>query len=369
MPGQPASSTTHRPIFIAGTPGSGTTLLRLMLDSHENIAIAQETGFLRLAATHRWVPYWELGDQWAKNLGLSESEMWAQLGDFYGGLFASYAVRRGKQRWGDKTPLHVWHLGLAEQMYPELQVIGIVRHPTAVVASQRRRFRRGVGRASKQWKRSTMILLQQAAELGDRCVVLRYEDLVIAPEATMRPLLEWLGEPWSDRVLAHHEAQPSGGAAAEVEGFTRTDTPIDSSRVDTWQDLIRGPSLDKVVKRTEALAGFLGYNPMVGEPTQPWAPDAPYLTGTQVRERQHSGSGIDWAKRAKPPVADRPMRPPAPKRGRHKKGLTLDEVTLGALVRHKLIGLAHRRLPDNVRHRANNLRRKSAKVDRLIGPR
>lgn len=368
MPGEP-TSTQHRPILIAGTPGSGTTLLRLMLDSHENIAIAQETGFLRLAATHRWVPYWELGGEWAGNLGLSEVELWRRLGDFYGELFASYAAGRGKQRWGDKTPLHVWHLGLAARMYPELRVVGIVRHPSAVVASQRRRFRRDVGRASRQWKHSTTMLLQQAADLGDRCIVLRYEDLVGAPEATMRPMLEWLGEPWSDQVLAHHEVQPSSGAAGEVEGFTRTDTPIDTSRVDTWQDLIRGNSLEKVVKRTGALASFLGYDPAIGEPTGPWATGAPYLTGREIRERQRAGGAIDWTKRVRVPVPDRPMRPPAPKRGRRTRGLTLDDVTFGALLRHKIMGAAHRRLPDNVRRRANDVRRNNASIDRLIGPR
>lgn len=185
----------------------------------------------------------------------------------------------------------------------------------------------------------------------------------------MRPMLEWLGEPWSDHVLAHHEVQPSSGASGEVEGFTRTDTPIDISRVDTWQDLIRGPSLDKVVKRTGTLAGFLGYDPTRGEPISPWTTGAPYLTGSEIGQRQRANDTIDWSKQVRVPVPDRPMHPPAPKRGRRKRGLSLDDVTIAGLLRHKLIGVAHRRLPDRVRRRANDVRRKNAKVDRLIGPR
>ena len=37
----------HQPVpFIVGSPRSGTTLLRLMLDSHPRLAIPPETGFL-----------------------------------------------------------------------------------------------------------------------------------------------------------------------------------------------------------------------------------------------------------------------------------------------------------------------------------
>src|SRR5581483_4079891 len=89
MPDQRAP-TPHRPIFIVGANGSGTTLLRLMLDSHPNLAIPPETGFLRLAMAHQWVPYWPLGEGWHTRLGLSDDDLTAALATFYGGMFASY---------------------------------------------------------------------------------------------------------------------------------------------------------------------------------------------------------------------------------------------------------------------------------------
>jgi hypothetical protein len=364
-------SSAHRPILIVGANGTGTTLLRLMLDSHENIAIPPETGFLRLAAAHRWVPYWELGGQWSASLDLGEHDVWQRLADFYGGLFASYAENRGKGRWGDKTPFHVWHLPLAAQMYPELQVVGIVRHPGAVVTSLRRRFRRSLGRSTRHWKRSTKVLLQHAADLGDRSVVIRYEDLVRDPEAVMRPLLDWLGEPWSERVLAHHEVQQSAGTAAEAEGFTRTDAPIDSSNVGTWAGQLQEQALTTLVARTGELARFLGYDPAHGEPVEALAASSPFLTGSQIRERMTSRvSAIDWSRQLKPPAADRPLRPPSPPRRRKRRpSMTLDDVKLGELLRHRAIGVAHRTLPDETRHRANKVRRKRPLLDRLLGPR
>jgi hypothetical protein len=360
----------HRPILIVGANGTGTTLLRLMLDSHEHIAIPHETGFLRLAAVHRWVPYWELGDQWAKSLDLTDDALMQRLAAFYGGLFSSYAEGRGKQRWGDKTPFHVWHLELATRMFPEVQVVGIVRHPGAVVTSLRRRFRRPLGRSVRHWKRSTRLLLQQAAQLGDRCVVLRYEDLVLAPEPTMRSLLEWLDEPWSDAVLAHHEVQQSAGGAAEVEGFTRTDTPIDAAHVTEWEKHLRGDALAKVVARTGELATFLGYDPSRALPVEALREGGPaYLTGSEVLARQRErGGAINWERRAKPPVADRPLRPPAPRR-RNRRGTAIEDVSVGDVLKNRAMSAAKRRLPEDARKRANEIRRTKPAIDKIIGPR
>jgi hypothetical protein len=364
------SETAHRPILILGANGSGTTLLRLMLDSHERIAIPQETGFLRLAMAHEWVPYWALGDQWHHHLGMTDDDLISELARFYGGLFASYAESQGKQRWGDKTPFHVWHLELAARMFPDLQVIGIVRHPGAVVSSLRRRFRRPVPRATRHWKRSTTVLIQQAVTLGNRCVVLRYEDLVLKPEATMRPLLEWLGEPWSDRVLSHHEVRRPEGTANEVEGFTRTDNPIDPIHVDDWERHLRGKALQRVVAKTGDLAAFLGYDPEHAMPAEPLNEDQrrPFLTGDDLGRRQRERGAIDWTKRPRPRHEDRPLRPPAPRR-RNLRASDLDDVKIGELLRHRAIAWFSQRLSADARRRANDLRRTKPKLDRFLGPR
>ena len=45
------------PIFIVGPMGSGTTLMRLVLDSHEHIGIPPETGFMRGYKALRFTPF------------------------------------------------------------------------------------------------------------------------------------------------------------------------------------------------------------------------------------------------------------------------------------------------------------------------
>src|SRR5690348_5618341 len=73
------------PFFILGSQGSGSTMLRLMLDAHPALAVPPETGFMRLVTAHRWVPFWEFGGVWHERLGLSDDDVDRRLGEFYGG--------------------------------------------------------------------------------------------------------------------------------------------------------------------------------------------------------------------------------------------------------------------------------------------
>ena len=350
-------SAARGPIFVVGSNGSGSTLLRLMLDSHPDIAIPEETGFLRLAAMHRWVPYWKLGADWYGNLGLTEDQLTKALAGFYGDLFSAYAASRGKQRWGDKTPFHIWHLELATRMFPDAQVVGIVRHPIGSANSMRRRFRRPIKAGITHWRRANRQLLHAGAQLGDRFVLLRYEDLVTDPERTMRALLEWAGEPWSDAVLAHHEVQPS----AESTGFTRSDRPVDTTSLAEWEEHVTGAALDRAVARTGKLAEFLGYDPRRGTPAA--ALGGPLLSGTRLAARKRDiGAALDWT----PPrvrVEDRELRPPTPRKRRRKTDLS--EVTFRDLVQHRLGS----RLPEDQRRKVHRARRERPLLDRLMGPR
>jgi Sulfotransferase family len=360
------SLTAHRPILIVGSNGSGSTLLRLMLNSHEHIAIPGETGFLRLAMTHEWVPYWALGGQWASQLGLSADQLDRALANFYGGMFAAHAATQGKQRWGDKTPFHVWHLQRAARLFPDVQIIGIIRHPAAVAASLRRRFRRPIPHAITHWNRTTRQLIQGAIELGDRCVLLRYEDLVAEPRLTMTPLLEWLDEPWSEQVLAHHRQQD--GVGTDAEGFTRTDTPINPDQASSWERELTVSARQLVADRSGAIARFLGYDPARAAPVEPLTASGPLLTGTGLHTRQLTRPNeVDWDAVSLPTLADLPLRPPIPRRRRASRN-NLDEITMGDLIRHKTIGMTHQ-LPDSMRERGNALRRAWPSLDRWIGPR
>lgn len=288
-----------QPIFVVGTMRSGSTLLRLILDSHENIAMGEETGFAGALAATKAIPNWRYGTEWYARLGWTEDELDERLRDFYAGMFERHALGQGKKRWGDKTPFHSWHMGDLARVFPDAVFLAIVRHPGAVVSSLRKRFHYGVAEAASYWESTNLEVLRRGAELGDsRFAAVRYEDIVTSPEGTLRELMAWLGEPWSDDLLRHHQVQAAKGAPRLVDGSTSTRAPIDADRANSWRAHLTAQEQKEVRIRTSTVAGFLGYDPadagrldpLAGQVGARGADRRCLLTGHRLAERHRSWS-------------------------------------------------------------------------------
>lgn len=248
------------PIFVVGSMRSGSTLLRLILDSHPRIALGPETGFMGGLVGVRTIPNWKHGPDWHTRIGWSLEELDERLREFYGGMFERYARSQGKSRWGDKTPFHTAHLATMAKVFPDAVFIGIVRHPGAVARSLERRFHYRFADAVSYWAATNLDLVRGAASLGDRVAVCRYEELVAQPEPVLRELLDFVGEPWSPQVLEHQRVQKKQGAPRAVDGLTVTRDAIDDSRATGWADEVSPDDLATLVSHSE-LARFFGYEP------------------------------------------------------------------------------------------------------------
>ena len=306
---------TDAPIFVVGAMGSGTTVLRLMLDSHENIAIAQETGIARLLLANRFIPFWRWGGEWYGRLGIDDAGLDEHLRRFYGGLFADFAARRGASRWGDKTPFHVWHMEMLGRIWPDAVFVGISRHPGAVASSVNNRFHYGWDGSVKHWVRSNFQMIVAGAALGERFVLCRYETLITDPEPSMRDMLDWLGEPWSDGILTYQKVQAERGVSSVVEGRTRVSDPLDISRISKWVNDITPEGRRELRRQAAGLAAYLGY-----DVEDPVALDAlPAGTGRAILpdgvvlgdRRTRFADVVDWERRPTPTMENKPMKPAA----------------------------------------------------------
>jgi len=257
------------PIFIVGPMGSGSTLLRLVLDSHPHIAVPQETGFMRAYNAHQMIPFKWSGRNWARRLGWSRAELDRELAQFYDMLFMRYVEKHGKKRWGEKCPLHTWHVDGMARLYPDARFVGIVRHPGGCVGSNMSRWGHSVPKGAYHYERYVKEVARQAARLGDRFAVVRYEDLVLQPETLLRELLDFLDEPWADEVLEHHAVQEVRGGKQVVEGRTKVTDPIDISRIDKWTRTLDARTQERLGRRLGRVGEFFGYamdDPAVLEP-------------------------------------------------------------------------------------------------------
>jgi len=129
----PSRSGTPRPIFIVGCPRSGTTLLRLILDSHPSISAGPESRFLWGI---RAIEEAQLAH--AGGLGLDRAEWHDNVRSLFEAFHLRYAEHQGKIRWADKSPDYALMLDYIDVLYPESQIVHIVRDPRDVIDAWRR---------------------------------------------------------------------------------------------------------------------------------------------------------------------------------------------------------------------------------------
>ena len=310
QPAPDAAPARRGPIFIIGAMGSGTTLVRLVLDSHPHIAIPRETGFMRAYDAHRFTPFKYSGRGWTKRLGWKPEELDEVMSELYERLFMRYAERHGKVRWGEKTPLHTWHVDDMARLFPDAQFVAMVRHPAASIASNMNRFGMKLRRSTQHWSRYTREVVRQAAVHGDRFSLIRYEDFVLRPEPLMRELLERLDEPWDDAVLQHHVVQGARKGRKQVEGRSRSDEPIDVSRIAKWKTTL-GPRREAwIANRLTQQAAFLGYEITSPDVVEPLLSDGRSVaSGTDIDERIDRYSDLDLRTQGEVPKYDQEYDP------------------------------------------------------------
>jgi hypothetical protein len=278
------------PIFIVGSMRSGSTMLRLILDSHPRIAVGAETGFMGALLATRRIPGWKHGAEWFGRLGWTEQELDARLREFYSGMFERHARSQGKARWGDKTPFHTSHMEEMGRVFPDAVFVGIVRHPGAVAASLHRRFHYAFDEAVEYWCDTNRQMLVAAGELGGRFTLCRYEDLVSDSEDVLRELVAAIDEEFDPALLRHHEVQRAQGAPKLTDGSTSSQDPIDASRAEKWTDAITSAQRD-ALEVAARLGAVFGYADTEVGPfpagTHRWT-----ATGTEFAERCAERPGV-----------------------------------------------------------------------------
>jgi hypothetical protein len=211
--------------FVVGVGRSGTTLLRLMLDAHPRMAVPPETHFLpdvikaadRGAGPDGVVEVLRASRRWG-DMGISDSDIRARFHSLprfdatsaARAIYRAYAEERGKERWGDKTPKYSLVMGEIEDALPEARFIHLIRDARAVALS---RVKMVAGRGEKpprpagvaaRWAKRIRQAREQGETLGGYLEV-RYEDLVTAPEPTLRRVCDFAELHFDAAMLAYHE--------------------------------------------------------------------------------------------------------------------------------------------------------------------
>ncbi len=255
---------SESPIFIVGANRSGTTLLRLILNAHPNIAIPEE--IIYFGSTMAGVPI----SQW-RNPGLSDKVYREFVGDFvdnkchvldginhqeikdeilsgnqkdfchpYRTILEAWANHHGKRRWGEKTPGNLFYADILVEMFPDARFIHLVRDPRAGVSSMMKTtfFPNDIAfnaMSRRKFMRKGRAILEQAVPTSQR-LLLRYEDIVTEPEISIRAICDFIGEAFEPAMLSFYKDSSKYMKAEAASSFNKAATkPISADMLDKWK--------------------------------------------------------------------------------------------------------------------------------------
>lgn len=256
----------RKPIFIGGCPRSGTTLLRAMLDSHPSIVCGPELRVLpslaSLSADMRRV----MGGALKQHYHLSAEDLDAIFARLIASFLEPLLVASGKARVAEKTPANALHFAELARLFPDAQFVQIIRDGRDVVASllgmgwkdkhgAPLAITRDPRSAARAW---TAHVLAGRLAPPARYFEIRYERLIADPAAELRALFRFLGEAWSDDVLAYSRRDRSGEGENETSAGRIAQEP-DMTSIGRWRRDLSAEAVRVLREESGALLAELGY--------------------------------------------------------------------------------------------------------------
>lgn len=301
----PADAPLNRPIFVIGYMHSGTTLLLQILGAHSSLITSSgETKFFDYLPMFRRV-YPNLGDDrtlrefvifvldvvrygyklgregankgTARDIAPEHIDRMVELAKGrreHAAIFPlvfDYVTRlAGKRRWLEKTPTHVLQIDKIVEVVPDALFVEIVRDPRDVLASKKTRRQivwttdryteeqkpfKNLEKAydplwdALSWKSTVRAGIIAHEQYPGRVMTIRYEDLVRAPEESIRAVCRFLDLDFEPAMMdarsrnsaEHGESKKAGISADAVGRFRRALTTAEIALI---QQLVR-PELER----------------------------------------------------------------------------------------------------------------------------
>ena len=239
------------PFFVVGSARSGTTLLRLILNSHPKLAVPPESRFiieflprsedvnvreyLDSLAGHRRFQSWHVDIDKVRDLiGPHERVPYNVAIEK---TFGAFAAEHGKSRWGDKTPRYVENIPQLVSLFPDAQFIHLVRDGRNVALSYAETDfgPKTIAKAARIWQRRVGRGMQDGRPLGPaRYTEVKYEDLVADSEAVVKDICSFLGVEFDQKMF--DEEERAKGLSDRAGKYNPHVTGESISRTRSWEE-------------------------------------------------------------------------------------------------------------------------------------
>jgi SAM-dependent methyltransferase/glycosyltransferase involved in cell wall biosynthesis len=338
---QPDPPILPRPIFIVGSPRSGTSALTWALGQHPNILPIEESDWLSKLGADLAFSYdlaTRRGDRSAfAAMGVSRASLYSTIGRAVNELICSHRERYeervtapeapeppspahliarsrddAKARWIDGTPGYSHSIVALRRLFPGAVFIHLVRD-VREVAQSLVHFHTVGGppinwqQAYTEWLDHVKACVAAEQAYGSAVVLrIRHGDLVADPEAVVRRCLTFIGESYSSQCLEPLEtrinssrapANEQSPAAEDITPELREEAECLSDRLLSEGSLSYSPALDK---QTVLEREYSARVPVLEQFFAELAPDVLQNDGDESDEvRQQRIMRREWDERAK----------------------------------------------------------------------
>lgn len=269
----------HDPVFVLCMARSGSTLLRLILDTHPDLACPPETSIPALCGQLAVV--WSLieGAPLSPRRGDAPPEIpdaaIAGIRQTMDLMTAPYLARRGKRLLCDKSLSTAKYAELLVRIYPQARFICLYRHPMDMISSGIEACPFGLngygfdqyiadspGNAvlalARYWHDEATAITSFEGKYPDRCHRVRYEDMVREPDRIAARVFSFIGvdpAPGIAEAVFSHQHERFGPGDHKV-WHTSSITPDSIGRSEA---VPTGLILPPILAAINELAGRLGY--------------------------------------------------------------------------------------------------------------
>jgi protein-tyrosine sulfotransferase len=180
------------------------------LDVHQNIKCGPETKVIPtfIGFVENWQKRHKNMINTLKDTGISKKLVDSSIIAFINKIMLNRGLKA--PRMCAKDPDIVKNLEFMHELFPKAKFIYMVRDGRAASYSLMSKLEEKKQIDSfisylKTWEQFNFNALNQCQKIGpDHCLIVKYEDLVLHPENTIKKVVSFLNEPFNDRLLKHY---------------------------------------------------------------------------------------------------------------------------------------------------------------------
>ncbi len=261
------------PIFIAGCGRSGTTYLRILVDTHPDVFIPLESLFIvdylkfEHCVPQKMLKWLFFSEPFLRAWYKGKTFNFKSATDAFKKVNEYAAQMNGAKIWGQKTPRFVLYMDLFNSKFKNIKWILIYRDPRAVSASmlKSKLHTYSLSKACKRWKKDNkpIIDILQSNQAYDNILLIKYEDLILDFDQSLEKIFNYLE---IDSISRNEILSRKDISNYIIEGSKYKVTTIrdglkpNIKNIDSWKGFLTEKQVDYIEDLCSYEMEILGYD-------------------------------------------------------------------------------------------------------------